>query len=123
MRISGNEATQSIDREFVKTVGSGLRPIEAQVQPEVKQEDNKVPGGTMVPNERAIMDAIANANKVTINHSTRAEFTVHERTKDIMVKIIDTETNQVIREFPPKKFLDLLAKLWDLAGVLVDERR
>lgn len=73
--------------------------------------------------ERSVIDAIEKANKVTISHNTRAEFSVHEITKDIMIKIVDTETNDVIREFPPKKFLDLIAKLWDLAGIVVDERR
>lgn len=76
-----------------------------------------------VVSERAIIEAIEKANKVTISHNTRAEFSVHEVTKDIMIKIIDTDKNEVIREFPPKKFLDLIAKLWDLAGIVVDERR
>lgn len=73
--------------------------------------------------EKSVIRAIEKANKVTLTHNTRAEFSVHEVTKDIMVKIVDTDSNEVIREFPPKKFLDLIAKLWDLAGIVVDERR
>lgn len=73
--------------------------------------------------EHSLIEAIEKANRVTVNHNTRAEFSVHAATKDIMVKIIDSDTNEVIREFPPKKFLDLIAKLWDLAGIVVDERR
>lgn len=73
--------------------------------------------------EKSVIKAIENANKVTLTHNTRAEFSVHEVTKDIMVKIVDSDTGEVLREFPPKKFLDLIAKLWDLAGIVVDERR
>ena len=39
-----------------------------------------------------------------------------------MVKVINSETNEVIREIPPEKILDLVAKMWELAGILVDER-
>jgi flagellar protein FlaG len=40
-----------------------------------------------------------------------------------MVKVMDKEDGKVIREIPPEKTLDLVAKLWELAGILVDERR
>lgn len=83
-----------------------------------KQELNLMP-----VSERAVIEAIEKANKISIDHNTKAEFSVHEVTKDIMIKIVDTERNEVIREFPPKKILDMVAKLWDLAGIIVDERR
>lgn len=73
--------------------------------------------------DKSVIDAIEKANKIMINHNTRAEFSVHEKTKDIMIKIIDTDSNQVLREYPPKKILDLVARLWELAGLFVDERR
>ncbi len=34
----------------------------------------------------------------------------------------DTETNEVIREFPPKKIQDMIAKMWEIAGLFVDEK-
>ena len=39
-----------------------------------------------------------------------------------MIKIIDDKTKQVIMEVPPKKILDMCAKLCELAGVLVDKK-
>ena len=38
-------------------------------------------------------------------------------------KIVDKETKKVIKELPPEKTLDMIAKVWDMAGILVDERR
>jgi flagellar protein FlaG len=40
-----------------------------------------------------------------------------------MVKVIDENTGEVIREIPPKKILDMVANMLELAGLLVDERR
>ncbi len=39
-----------------------------------------------------------------------------------MVKLIDKETDEVVKEIPPEKILDLVASIWDLVGILVDER-
>jgi len=41
----------------------------------------------------------------------------------VRVKVLDSETNEVIREIPPEKILDMVAKMWELAGLIVDERR
>ncbi|HOM43782.1 MAG TPA: flagellar protein FlaG, partial [Bacillota bacterium] len=51
------------------------------------------------------------------------KYSVHDVTKQIMVKVIDNKTQEVIKEFPPEKILDMVAKMWEVAGILVDERR
>lgn len=48
-------------------------------------------------------------------------FKIHEPTKEIIARIVNRETGEVIREIPPEKFLDMVAKLQELAGVFVDE--
>lgn len=73
--------------------------------------------------ERVVIDAIEKANKAISGINTKFEFSIHKKTKEIMVKVIDSDTNQVIREIPPEKMLDLVAKIWEMAGILVDERR
>ena len=40
-----------------------------------------------------------------------------------MVKVVDTETKEVVREIPSEKILDILANILEMAGLLVDERR
>ena len=40
-----------------------------------------------------------------------------------MIKIIDKDTKKVVKEFPPEKTLDMLVKMWEMAGILVDEKR
>lgn len=51
-----------------------------------------------------------------------AKFGIHEKTNRIIIKLVDRETQEVIKEIPPEKTLDLLAKRMELAGVLVDKR-
>ncbi len=54
---------------------------------------------------------------------TEAVFGFHEDTNRVTIKIIDKETKEVIKELPPEKTLDMIAKVWELAGLMVDERR
>ena len=42
---------------------------------------------------------------------------------EVTIKIIDKETKKVIKELPPEKTLDMIAKVWEMAGILVDEKR
>ncbi len=77
----------------------------------------------MPVSERVVIEAIQRANKAISGANTKFEFSVHKKTKEIMVKVIDSETNEVIREIPPEKILDMVAKMWEMAGIIVDERR
>ena len=67
--------------------------------------------------------AIAEMNRRINNSNEEAVFGVHEDTNRIMIKIMDKETKEVIKEFPPEKTLDMIARIWEMAGILVDEKR
>lgn len=56
-------------------------------------------------------------------NNSEAVFGIHEATNRVTIKIIDKKTKDVIKELPPEKTLDMIAKAWELAGILVDERR
>lgn len=73
--------------------------------------------------ERIVIDAIEKANEAVSVANRRFEYSIHERTKQIMVKVINVETEEIIREIPPEKILDLVAMIWEMAGLIVDERR
>ncbi len=66
---------------------------------------------------------IEEMNKKINNSNEVAMFGIHEETNHIMIKIMDKDTKEVIKEFPPEKTLDMIAKLWEMAGILVDEKR
>ncbi|WP_250160093.1 flagellar protein FlaG [Caloranaerobacter azorensis] len=73
--------------------------------------------------ERALIKAIEDANKKLLGVRSEVRFSVHEKTKEIMIKVINTETKEVIKEIPPEKILDMIAKFMEMCGILVDERR
>ena len=68
-----------------------------------------------------IRQAVDTINKNA--HNEEAVFGIHEATNRVTIKIVDKETKEVIKEFPPEKTLDMIAKVWEMAGIMVDERR
>ena len=60
--------------------------------------------------------------KKNMPHS-EAVFGIHDGTKRVTIKLIDKDTKEVIKELPPEKTLDMIAKVWEMAGILVDEKR
>jgi len=73
--------------------------------------------------ERVLLEAVEKATKAVEWANRRFEYSVHEKTKDIMIKVVDSETGEIIREIPPEKILDLVANLCEIAGLIIDERR
>ena len=47
---------------------------------------------------------------------------IHKESGRVMVKVVDTDSGKTIREIPPEKSLDILAKLLEQSGLLVDEK-
>ena len=73
------------------------------------------------PSNESIRRAVENINKNLKN--SEAIFGIHEKTNRVTIKLVDKETKEVIKELPPEKTLDMIAKAWELAGLLVDEKR
>ena len=67
--------------------------------------------------------AVDDINKSALADQSEAVFGIHEKTNRVTIKIIDKKTKEVIKEFPPEKTLDMIAKVWEMAGLMVDEKR
>lgn len=50
------------------------------------------------------------------------KFEYHEKLEEYYVTIINSDTNEVIKEVPPKKMLDMYASMAELLGIIVDKR-
>ena len=102
-----DNVTLSVDAAQAKDGESGNGQNSQQEQPTASAE--------------AIKKAVEEMNKKMAN--SVAQFGIHEETNHITIKIVDKETKKVIKELPPEKTLDMIAKVWDMAGLLVDEKR
>lgn len=70
-----------------------------------------------------ISKAIEKANIKLEGSFRQLQFSIHEKTNRVMIKVIDSKTHEIIREIPPESTLDTFAKVLELAGLMVDEKR
>ena len=50
------------------------------------------------------------------------KFEVHDKTHEIMVKFVNTKTGEVLKEYPPKEYLDMIARIRDYVGMMIDKK-
>ena len=67
-----------------------------------------------------IRKAVDEINKKA--HNSEAVFGIHDATNRVTIKIVDKDTKKVLKEYPPEKTLDMIAKVWEMAGLLVDKK-
>ena len=85
------------------------------------QADNGEQGKDQQAYNERVRKAVESLNKKLSN--SEAVFGIHEDTNRVTIKIGDKNTKEVIKELPPEKTLDMIARVWEMAGILVDERR
>lgn len=110
--------------------GSAAAPgIEAPAQAGVEAPKSVADAGTEdagrraeeLMNHKQLKNAVSDLNKQLKN--TEAVFGVHDKTNRITIKIVDRTTKEVLKEYPPEQTLDIIAKVWEIAGLMVDEKR
>ena len=65
------------------------------------------------------MEALAKAASI---FNKRLKFSINDELGIVIVKIIDSETDKVIKEIPPTEIQALIARLKETIGLLVDEK-
>jgi flagellar protein FlaG len=120
MKIEGSARIPEINslpgqRERVQTGLGKTMPEEHAVEQGQEPKDS-------FPGEERLIHAIEKSNSDVKWHNTRLQFSIHEKTKQIMVKVIDNETEEVIREIPPEKILNMVGEMLERTGLFVDRK-
>lgn len=108
-----------------------VQPIVHQVNEVKKSEithlDNlvidKVGARKEETNPEDIVEVLKKANEKIKDTGKQFEYKMHDGTNQVMIKVIDTKTQEVINELPPEKLLDMVANMCEAAGLYIDEKR
>lgn len=122
-KISLGNHHSELSKESQKQVSGTVETMKRSItsSKELRQAESR--GEEFTISEKQLIQAIEKAIQSMQGERTHLQFSVHEETKQIMVKVINSESNEIIREIPPEKSLDFLAKIWERAGLIVDEKR
>lgn len=72
--------------------------------------------------KKELEQTIDGMNKFLEPSNTALKFQLHDKLNEYYVAIVDPETDEIIKEIPPKKFLDMYAVMLESIGLIVDHR-
>lgn len=123
------------DMDIIQAVTKSLqiRPIESSTIYQSDKQESHIEemSGTEEKQEPIIVSeitkeelekAVEKANQFLLGLKTQFDFKIHEGTGRTVVRLIDKHTEEVVKEIPPERMLDILASIWDSAGILVDRK-
>ncbi|MEQ6356836.1 flagellar protein FlaG [Lysinibacillus sp. M3] len=127
MRIASQG--QSIDTITAPTNTKAMN-VQENMTPNVSTVTNSqqvVEKATTIGEEQEIskeklQQAVDVANEfLEINHSS-SKFVYHEGLERYYVTIVNRDTEEVVKEIPPKKLLDAFYEMQKMVGMIVDEK-
>lgn len=102
--------------------GKALKPFMTPLTQATQEEEVKAKKKLTPDLAEKLEDKVDQLNKTVEVFDKRIHFQIHEATNRIMVQIIETTSEEVIKEIPPEKILDLVARIEEMIGLLVDEK-
>lgn len=77
---------------------------------------------TSPPSINETITSVEKANKLLFKNNTHLKFDVNDESEKVIVRIIDDETGEVLKEIPDEDFVEMMHKLCEIAGIFIDER-
>lgn len=105
----------------VNAIGQGRQNLNSNVREVLKVEKTERDVLKQF-SEDDIKKAAEKLNKLFEDRETHVEYEIYGKFKDITIKIIENSTKKVVKEIPPKKLIDMVDKLCELAGMFVDDK-
>ncbi|UFJ40046.1 flagellar protein FlaG [Brevibacillus humidisoli] len=119
MRIEANGSATGVSTQYSDKAASGSIQTENQGIQERSGDESL----ERKPNRPDLEKELENLNKWAQSRGTHIKFTLHDKLNEYYIQVVNNETNEVVREIPSKKIMDISAKLQEMIGLLFDERR
>ena len=123
MQIDGViPSTEHIIKNPNETIVDALNPVKKDAEMKQIKQDKTVSEDNIVEKQH-LVDALEKMSRAIEIFNKRLKFSIDEDSRRIVVKVIDSETNKVIREIPPKEVLKFVVNLHKFLGIFVDKKR
>ncbi|MFF6014774.1 flagellar protein FlaG [Lysinibacillus fusiformis] len=114
-------ATSSTSSQKASLEETTMTTSKSQLITQLQGEKIPVAEGQEVSKEK-LQNAIDTVNEfLQINHNA-SKFVLHDGLDRYFVQVVDTQTEEVVKEIPPKKLLDAYYEMQKLLGMIVDEK-
>ncbi|MCM3636906.1 flagellar protein FlaG [Sporosarcina luteola] len=119
-RIGGANGTQQLSAK-VESAAPDRGVVVAEVQAVSVQNQEQTREERQLPVEKA-QQMTDSMNKFLESVNTQLRFKLHDELKEYYVTIVDSKTDEVVREIPSKKLMDVYAAMKEFVGLLIDRK-
>lgn len=120
--IGNDYSTVSQDKKPAAAVEKKPAVIVEDVAGIKTNEDSKIQTTEkQAASPKSVEDAVKRANNKM--SKTHCEFSYNEDVNRVSITVYDDATGEVVREIPPEESLKMLEKMWEITGLMVDEKR
>lgn len=102
-----------------KSQASSVDKAAVAQQPAATANTTNNPNSKQTSTQQQVQDAAEKANKAIEALKSNLQFTVDKSTGINVVKIVDTETKQTIRQIPSEEMLSIAHRLEEIKGLLI----
>ncbi|WP_175640287.1 flagellar protein FlaG [Metabacillus schmidteae] len=85
-------------------------------------ESNNLIENKVIQNEESLKKIVKSLNDFLQPTNTHIKFELHEELNKYYVTVVDNQTNEVIKEIPSKKILDIYSEMKEFMGILFDKK-
>ncbi|MGN0350659.1 MAG: flagellar protein FlaG [Roseburia sp.] len=119
--VSYQGSAAGVSTKSVAETGSSTMSQDSKAESQSVESFNASEENKQTAQSSQLKSAVNEINRQMKN--SEAIFGIHEKTNRVTIKIVDKSTKEVLKEYPPEETLDMIAKVWEIAGILVDEKR
>lgn len=118
--------SQSLDKSFQQNsalITKQANSMQAQSKSNEKEKVESIDAveGKTVTKEK-LQKAVDSINEFFQVDHKASKFVLHDGLDRYYVRLVDTDTDEVIKEIPPERLLDAFYEMQKLAGMIVDEK-
>lgn len=119
--ISNTQYNKTIKRENVdvETSVETVATIAIQTEQNILTKENLVEEYLPVEKAKKMTESL---NQLLETTNTKLRYEFHEKLERYYVTLVDSETDQVVREIPNKKLMDMYAAMLEFTGIFVDKK-
>lgn len=121
MRISSQNVVES--STLTNAVqGSSQGIVENQDSRDTTSKINEQSTEKLEITEEKLKQAVDSLNEFMESNHNSSKFVYHEGLDRYFVQVVNKDTEEVIKEIPPKKLLDAFYEMQKMVGMIVDEK-
>lgn len=128
MRISSNSSVDTTQLRNTSNVSSDSKKVAATQQGSEKVEQKTITEAVShqldnsEETKKKVQEAVGKMNEMLEVTNSTSKFIYHDGLERYYVTVVDRETEEVVKEIPPKKILDAFYEMQKMLGMIVDEK-